>query len=221
MIERVFANRREAGRVLAQRLERCRQWPRRLVLALPRGGVPVAYEVANALEAPLDVVLVRKLGVPGQEELAMGALASGGRRVLNHEVLEAHQIPMTLVESVTAREQAELWRREQLYRNQRPPLDVRDKTVFLVDDGLATGATMRAAIAALRQMVPAALIVAVPVAAPQTCEALRRMVDVMVCAMTPEPLEGVGKWYDDFAPVSDDEVLALLGHPQPEPQARW
>jgi predicted phosphoribosyltransferase len=187
---------------------------------LPRGGVPVAYEVARALGAPLDVFVVRKLGVPGQEELAMGALASGGVRVLNPAVIELLQIPASLIEQTTAREQAELARRERLYRNQHPPVDVRNKTVVLVDDGLATGATMRAAVAALRHMGPAGLMVAVPAAAPQTCDELRPLVDEIVCAVTPEPFEGVGKWYDDFSPVSDGAVRALLAAALREPAAQ-
>jgi predicted phosphoribosyltransferase len=210
MFERTFRDRREAGRVLARRLGRFAQAPDNLVLALPRGGVPVAYEVARALEAPLDVFLVRKLGVPGAEELAMGALASGGVRVFNWPVIEHLNVPEHVIERVTAREQVELERRERAYRNDRPPPSVKDKTVILVDDGLATGASMRAAVAALKVMGPRRLVVAVPAAALETCEELRAEVDEVVCATTPEPFEGVGKWYADFSPVSDDEVRELL-----------
>jgi putative phosphoribosyl transferase len=218
MFERVFRNRREAGRVLARRLQRYPQSPGPLVLALPRGGVPVAYEVAQALRAPLDVFLVRKLGVPGAEELAMGALASGGVRVLNQPVIEQLKLPWRAIEQVTAREQAELQRREHAYRNHRPPPDVKNKTVILVDDGLATGASMRAAVQALKQMGPARLVVAVPVAAAETCAALRVVADEVICAFTPKDFEGVGKWYEDFSPTTDDEVRELLNsaaHAQP------
>jgi putative phosphoribosyl transferase len=210
MVEPVFRDRREAGRVLARRLQSYARAPELLVLGLPRGGVPVAYEVAQALHAPLDVFLVRKLGVPGTEELAMGALASGGVRVLNQPVIEHLNLPWRAVEQVTAREQAELRRRERAYRNQRPPLDVNHKTVILVDDGLATGASMRAAVEALGRMGPARLVVAVPVAAAETCAALRALADEVVCAFTPEDFEGVGKWYEDFSATTDDEVRALL-----------
>ena len=181
-----------------------------LVLALPRGGVPVAYEVARALNAPLDVFLVRKLGVPGHEEAAMGAIASGGIRVLNDEVIHALHLPRQVVEEVTAREQRELQRREQLYRDGRPAPDVKGRTVILIDDGLATGATMRAALRALRQQRPARLIVAVPVGARSACRELLGEADEVICARTPEPFFGVGWWYQQFEQTSDQEVHDLL-----------
>ena len=182
-----------------------------LVLALPRGGVPVAAGVAAALGAPLDVFIVRKLGVPGQEELAMGAIASGGVRVLNDEVLGYVPVPAAAIDRVTAREQKELERREREYRGDRPPLDVEEKTVIVVDDGLATGSTMRAAVEALRQLDPRAIIVAVPVAAPSTCEAFRSIADDVLCLATPEPFQAVGLWYEDFEQTTDEEVHRLMG----------
>jgi predicted phosphoribosyltransferase len=206
-----FRDRREAGGWLAAKLAaKYANRPDVLVLALPRGGVPVAYEVAHALRAPLDVFLVRKLGVPGHEELAMGAVATGGVRVLNHDIVRALRIPDEVIDAVTAREQAELARRERLYRGDRPPADVRGRTVVLVDDGLATGATMLAAVQALRQQHPARVVVAVPIAPPETCEQLRTEVDEVVCAFTPEPFRAVGLWYEDFTPTTDDEVRDLL-----------
>jgi len=209
MIER-FRDRREAGQVLADRLTAYAGRPDVLVLALPRGGVPVAYEVARALGAPLDVFLVRKLGVPGQEELAMGAVATGGVRVLNEQVVGALGIPPSVIEAVAAWQQQELVRRERLYRGDRPPPDVRGRTVILVDDGLATGSTMRAALAALRRQQPARLVVAVPTAAPETCDELRAEADDVVCATTPEPFDSVGLWYEDFSQTTDGEVRELL-----------
>ncbi|MDQ6660671.1 MAG: dienelactone hydrolase family protein [Chloroflexota bacterium] len=180
------------------------------VLALPRGGVPVAFEIAKALHAPLDVFIVRKLGVPGHEELAMGAIATGGIRVLNDIVLKSLLIPDTTIASVTAKEEQELERREHLYRDDRPAPDIRDSTVIIVDDGLATGATMRAAIVALQQQHPARIIVAVPVASPVVCNELGAEVDEIICARTPEPFYGVGFWYVDFAQTTDQDVHALL-----------
>ncbi len=206
----VFRDRQEAGQVLATRLMAYAHRPDVLVLGLPRGGVPVAYEVAEALGAPLDVFLVRKLGLPGQEELAMGAIASGGVLVLNEEVVQPLRIPRKVIDAVAAREQAELSRRERAYRDDLPPPNVRGKTIILVDDGLATGATMRAAVAALRQRQAGRIVVAVPVAAPETCGELGREVDEIVCAETPEPFYAVGYWYRDFAPVTDEEVRRLL-----------
>jgi putative phosphoribosyl transferase len=205
-----FQDRREAGRMLASRLSAYADRPDVVVLALPRGGVPVAYEVAKALHAPMDVFLVRKLGVPGHEEYAMGAMASGGVRVLNRDVVEALHIPSEVVEQVMAREQRELERREREYRGDRPFPDLRGKTVILVDDGLATGSTMLAAVMALRQKQPARIVVAVPVGSPETCDAFRDHVDEIVCAITPDPLYGVGLWYTDFSQTSDDEVRKLL-----------
>jgi putative phosphoribosyl transferase len=205
-----FRDRRQAGVRLARELTAYAGRHDVVVLALPRGGVPVAYEVASALDAPLDLLLVRKLGVPGHEELAMGAIASGGVRVLNEDVLRTVRVDPRTVERVAARAQAELERRERAYRGDRPPLDVRGRTVILIDDGLATGSTMRAAALALRQQGPERLVVAVPVAARETCDDFRHEVDDIVCAMTPEPFYAVGLWYEDFAQTSDDEVRDLL-----------
>jgi len=205
-----FKNRYEAGRFLAERLSAYANRPDTLVLALPRGGVPVAYEIAKALGAPLDVFQVRKLGLPGHEELAMGAIATGGVRVRNPEVVEYLRIPDEVIDEVTARERQELERRERLYREGRPALSPRDRVVILVDDGLATGSTMRAAILALRQQQSASIVVAVPVAAKQTCEELRAVADEVVCAVTPDPFYAVGLWYEDFAQTTDEEVRELL-----------
>ncbi len=181
-----------------------------LVLALPRGGVPVAFEVARALEAPLDVFLVRKLGVPGREELAMGAIAAAGVRLLNDEVVRRLRIPARVIDRVAAVERAELERREREYRDGRPPPEVAGRTVILVDDGLATGASMRAAVVALRRRDPARIVVAVPIASPATCREFRDLVDQVVCAQTPEPFHAVGHWYVDFSQTNDDEVRELL-----------
>ena len=201
-----FADRAAAGRELAARLE-----PRLVVLARPRGGVPVGAEVARALGAPLDVFVVRKLGVPGRRELAMGAIASGGVRVLNPEVVGALRIAPDRIEAVAAREARELERREREYRGAAGPLLIGGATAVLVDDGLATGSSMRAAVAALREREAARVVAAVPVAPPATCRALAAEVDEMVCLRTPEPFQAVGRWYRDFSEVSDDEVRALLG----------
>jgi predicted phosphoribosyltransferase len=203
-----FADRREAGRMMAEALARFKG-AGATVLALPRGGVPVAYEIARALDAPLGVFVVRKLGVPGHSELAMGAIASGGTRVLNQELIEDLGIPAAAIEAVVAAETRELARREELYAGRGLPA-LRDRTVILVDDGLATGATMRAAVLAVRQHEPARVVVAVPVGAPSTCEALRRDADEVVCLRTPEPFAAVGLWYRRFDQTSDDEVRALL-----------
>jgi putative phosphoribosyl transferase len=205
-----FRNRTEAGRLLARRLSGYAGQPDVLVLGLPRGGVPVAYEVAQELNAPLDVFLVRKLGLPGHEELAMGAIASGGVCVLNDEVVEALRIPPQVIEMVAARELQELERRERCYRGSRPAPEVRGRTIILVDDGLATGSTMRAAVAALRRLGPARIIVAVPTAAPSTCDQFRHEADECVCDITPEPFYSVGLWYEDFSQTTDDEVRDLL-----------
>lgn len=205
-----FHDRHEAGRMLATKLATYAGRPDMVVLALPRGGVPVAYEVARALDAPMDVFLVRKLGVPGYEELAMGAVATGGVRVLNEQVVAGLRIPEYVIDAVAAWQEQELARRERLYRGDRPPPDVRGKIVILVDDGLATGATMQAAVQALRLQQPARVVVAVPTGAPETCEALKREVDDVICAITPEPFEAVGLWYKDFSQTTDDEVRELL-----------
>jgi len=205
-----FRDRSDAGRLLAGRLAHYAHHPDLLVLALPRGGVPVAYEVARALHAPLDVFLVRKLGVPGHPELAMGAIASGGVQVLNEETIRGLGIPMDTVERVAEKERHELARREREYRGDRPPPDVQGKTVILVDDGLATGASMVAAVQALGLMRPRQIVVAVPTAPPDTCAAMRSLVDDVICAVTPEPFHAVGRWYHDFTQTSDAEVRRLL-----------
>ena len=205
-----FRNRTDAGRQLAEKLAAYANRPGVLVLALPRGGVPVGFEVAQELGAPLDVFLVRKLGVPGYEELAMGAVATGGVRVLNDEIVRGLGISEHEIDAAAARELQELARRQRLYRGDRPPPDIAGRTVIVVDDGLATGATMRAAIQALRQQQPARIVVAVPTASPDTCEALKAEADDVVCAMTPEPFLAVGHWYEDFTQTTDDEVRELL-----------
>ena len=210
----IYRDRGEAGRRLAAQLTNYANRPNVLVLALPRGGVPVAFEVARALRAPLDIFLVRKLGVPGHEELAMGAIATGGVRVLNEETLRYLHVPDAVIDAVAADELRELERREQLYRGDKPAPDVKGKTVVLVDDGLATGSTMRAAAAALRQQQPARIVVAVPVSARQTCDEYRMGVDEIICAITPEPFHAVGMWYADFSQTTDEEVRALLARAQ-------
>jgi predicted phosphoribosyltransferase len=205
-----FANRREAGVELGAML---RQYGGRqdvVVLALPRGGVPVAFEVADALDAPLDIFLVRKLGLPGHPELAMGAIASGGVRVLNDDVVRWYGVPETTIDMVGRQEQAELERREREYRQGRPMIDLRGKTVILVDDGLATGSTMKAAVRAVRGHEPARVVVAAPVGSPTGCEELRDAADEMLCARTPQAFSAVGQWYDDFSQTSDEEVRQLL-----------
>lgn len=212
-----FADRRAAGRVLARRLvERYGGRADVLVLALPRGGVPVGYEVARALGAPLDVFLVRKLGVPGQEELAMGAIASGGARVLNADVLAALRIPPETVEEVAAAEAQELDRRAHAFRGDRPEPDIAGKTVIVVDDGLATGSSARAAVAALRLLRPARLVVAVPVGSSTTCAAMSTAADEVHCAVTPRHFHAVGAAYEDFAQTTDDEVRELLARARTE-----
>jgi predicted phosphoribosyltransferase len=206
----IFRDRRDAGRKLAEKLSRYANRSDVIVLALPRGGVPVAYEVARALNAPLDIFTVRKLGVPGHEELAMGAIATGGARVINQDIIRIINIPQGLVEAVVKQELKELERRERAYRGDRPMREIRAHTAILVDDGLATGASMHAAILGLRARDPAAIVVAVPTAALETCEALKQEVDDVVCATTPEPFYGVSRWYDDFSQTSDEEVQRLL-----------
>jgi putative phosphoribosyl transferase len=205
-----FSNRREAGVELAQRLEKYRDDPDLVVLALPRGGVPVAYEVARALGAPLDIFLVRKLGVPGHEELAMGAIASGGVRVLNEDVVRWYRILDEVIDGVAAREQAELQRREQAYRGGHPSMPLEGRTVVLIDDGLATGSTMRAAVEAVRARGPKRIVVAVPVGAEGTCRELAQLADEVVCVHAPVDFRAVGLWYRDFSQTSDDEVRELF-----------
>lgn len=203
-----FRDRREAGRALADRLAHYHGRPNLLVLALPRGGVAVGFEVAHALHAPLDVIVVRKLGFPGHEEYAMGAIASGGVRVMNP--VPGITVSPEDMAAVVAREQDELVRRERLYRGDQPPVNVRGRTVIVVDDGLATGSTMRAAVLAIRQQHPAHLAVAVPVGAPDTCRQLMNEADEVVCAAMPQPFRAVGLWYEDFPQATDDEVHELL-----------
>jgi predicted phosphoribosyltransferase len=205
-----FADRREAGVVLASRLEQFAGRSDVVVLALPRGGVPVGYEVARALGAPLDVFVVRKLGLPGHPELAMGAIASGGVRVLNEGILESVAVSQAAIDAVTRTEQLELERRERAYRDGRPLVPVDGRVVILVDDGLATGSTMRAAVLAVRRLHPTRVVVAVPVGAWQTCQELRDVAEDVVCAFTPEPFRAVGLWYVDFLQTTDAEVRQLL-----------
>jgi predicted phosphoribosyltransferase len=214
----IYRDRTEAGKRLAGRLADYAGRPDVLVLALPRGGVPVAFEVAVKLNAPLDIFLVRKLGVPGQEELAMGAIATGGVRVVNESVVGSLRIPGEVIDAVAGEEQRELVRRERAYRDDHPPPDVRGKTVILVDDGLATGSTMRAAAAALRKQGPARIVVAVPVSSPETCDEFRSEVDDIVCAVTPRPFWGVGMWYEDFSQTTDEEVRELLARAAARPR---
>lgn len=209
-MERTFSNRTEAGRLLAEKLVKYAGRADVIVLGLPRGGVPVAYEVAKRLGVPLDVFIVRKLGVPGFEELAVGAIASGGVRVLNQDVMRALPNAEATIESITARETAELERREQSYRDGRPAPELRDRVVILVDDGLATGATMRAAVKALRHRGAAKIVVAVPVGPPDTCREFEGEADETICASVPEFFQAVGQYYEDFSQTSDDEVRELL-----------
>src|SRR5438477_2087852 len=209
-MEGVFPNRAEAGRLLGLKLSKYAGRDDVIVLGLPRGGVPVAYEVARALRVPLDVFIVRKLGVPGFEELAVGAIASGGVRVLNEEVANALPNRDAIIEAVTAKETAELERREREYRDGRPAPELAGKTIILIDDGLATGATMRAAVKALRQRGAAKIVVAVPVGPPETCREFEDEADEVVCASAPEFFQAVGQYYEDFSQTSDDEVRQLL-----------
>jgi predicted phosphoribosyltransferase len=205
-----FADRRQAGAELAAKLSNFKNRNDVVVLALPRGGVPVAYEVAQALDAPLDIFVVRKLGLPGHREFAMGALASGGVRILNDEVVRAYQIPTGAIERVVREESEELERRERLYRADLPPLELQGRVVLLVDDGLATGATMTAAVQAIRTHKPARIVVAVPVGAPESCRDMQAFADQVVCARTPQPFSAVGLWYRDFSETTDEEVRTLL-----------
>src|SRR5881392_3284501 len=218
-MERGFPDRAEAGRQLAEKLEKYAGLDDVIVLGLPRGGVPVAYEVAKRLRAPLDVFIVRKLGVPGFEELAAGAIASGGVRVLNEDVMRAIPYADVAIQAVTAKETAELQRREQIYREGRPAPELRDRIVILVDDGLATGATMRAAVKALRQRGVVKIVVAVPVGPPDTCREFEDEADETVCASTPEFFQAVGQYYEDFSQTSDEEVRELLARAAQERSA--
>jgi putative phosphoribosyl transferase len=210
VMSKPFADRAEAGEVLAEKLEGYAGRDDVIVLALPRGGVPVAYEVATALGVPLDVFLVRKLGAPGHEELAMGAIASGDVVVMNEDVVKAMKVSDEVVEAKIASERQELARRESAYRDDRPSLHVERRTVILIDDGLATGSTMRAAVTALRRQRPARIVVAAPIGAASTCDEIRTIADEVICAVTPEPFRAVGLWYDNFEQTSDDEVSDLL-----------
>ncbi|MBD2437815.1 phosphoribosyltransferase [Nostoc sp. FACHB-110] len=205
-----FRNRAEAGKLLAKQLTNYANFNNLLVLGLPRGGVPVAFEIAKQLNAPLDICLVRKIGVPNHEELAMGAIASGGVRVLNYDVLNSLSIDCQIIDEVTAKELRELQRRDRAYRGERALPEVKNHTVILVDDGIATGSTMRAAIAILQPQQPQHLIVAVPVAPPSTCQQLETEVDKIVCLVMPESLYAIGAWYDDFSQTTDAEVRELL-----------
>jgi len=215
----IYRDRREAGRALAALLRTYAGRPDVVVLALPRGGVPVGFEVAQTLGVPLDIFVVRKLGVPGHEELAMGAIASGGVRVLLPDIFRELRIPQGALEAATRREEAELARREREFRGDREPIDVRGKIVIVVDDGLATGSSMRAAIAALRKLEPDRIVAAVPVGAEASCAEIGAVADECVCATTPPGFSAVGMWYDDFRQTEDDEVRELLAaaseHPQP------
>jgi len=214
-----FRDRRHAGELLAARLSTYAHRPNVLVLALPRGGVPVAYEVATELGAPLDLFIVRKLGVPGYEELAMGAVATGGIRVLNEDVIRSLRIPDSVIDAVAQWELHEIARREREYRGDLPEPDVNGQTVILIDDGLATGATMQAGVKALHRQQPAKIVVGVPTASPQSCEELRGQVDDIVCAVTPEPFYAVGAWYEDFSQTTDEEVRDLLARAAHAPVA--
>src|SRR5947208_3466501 len=205
-----FRDRTEAGKLLAAQLAAYANQQDPIVLALPRGGVPVGFEIAQALHAPLDVIVVRKLGVPGQEELAMGAIATGGICILNKDVVQFLNIPDEVIDEITAQELQELERREHLFRGERPAYDVGGRTVILVDDGIATGATMHAAVAAIKQRQPTRIIIAVPTAAPSTCDEFAAEVDELVCVIRPEPFIAVGYWYRQFSQTSDEEVRSLL-----------
>ena len=216
--QQAFVDRRDAGRVLALCLAKYTNRDDVIVLALPRGGVPVAYEVASALGAPMDVFLVRKLGTPGHRELAMGAIASGGVRVLNDDVVRWYGIPEAAIERVAREEEQELQRRERAYRDDLPAPDLANRTVILIDDGLATGSTMRAAAQAMRLHHPSRVVIAVPVGAPQTCAELAGVADEVICARMPEPFSAVGQWYLDFSQTGDEEVRALLQKSTHTPQ---
>lgn len=206
----LFRDRRDAGKQLAKKLTEYAGRKDVIVLALPRGGVPVAYEVALALHVPLDIFIVRKLGWPGHEEMAIGAIASGGVKVLNDDIVRYLNIPEALIDAVARRELQEMERRERAYRENRPAFQLKDRTVIIVDDGLATGASMRAAVFGVRNQSPAKIVIAVPTSAMETCEALEHEVDRIICATTPEPFYGVSRWYEDFSQTTDEEVRTLL-----------
>lgn len=211
MVIKIFQNRTDAGQFLAEKLSEYANRSDVVIIGLPRGGVSVAYQVARELQAPLDILVVRKLGVPGHEELAMGAIASGGVRVLNDDVLSYLNIPEDIIELVIESELRELERREREYRGDRQPIDLHHRTVIIVDDGLATGSSMRAAVRAVRAQQPTKIVVAVPVGARETCESFQREADtVAVCAITPEPFKAVGLWYSDFSQTTDEEVRKIL-----------
>ena len=216
----LFKTRKEAGQRLTSDLKEYANRPDVIVLGLPRGGVPVAYEVARGLNAPLDVWLVRKLGAPGHEELAMGAIASGDTRILNKDVVRSLGVSEQAIDKVAAKEQQELERREKAYRGDLPPLELRDRTVLLVDDGLATGASMHAAAVALRQHDPKEIVAAVPVAAPETCQEFKIKVDKIICSETPQPFYAVGLWYDKFDQTTDQEVRDLMQRAASQQPAR-
>lgn len=205
-----FRDRRDAGRILVSELLHYANQSDVIILALPRGGVPVAYEVALALNVPMEIFIVRKLGLPGHEELAIGAIASGGIRVVNEDIIRMLKISEEVIDRVAQRELQELRRREQLYRGDHPAPEIRDRIAILIDDGLATGASMRAAVAGLRAQSPKRIVVAVPTAAPETCADFKAEVDEVVCAITPEPFLGVGKWYEDFSQTTDEGVGLFL-----------
>jgi predicted phosphoribosyltransferase len=220
MFIKIFKDRADAGRFLASKLDQFANLADVIVVGLPRGGVPVAYEVAHQLKAPLDLLVVRKLGVPGHEELAMGAIASGGVCLLNQDVLSHLGIPQDIIDLVIESEQRELERREREYRQNRPPLKLRGQTVIVVDDGLATGSSMHAAVTAIRQKQPKKIIVAVPVGARDTCQSFQNEVDtIAICAITPESFQSVGAWYANFAPTTDDEVRKCLDRSGPAKRA--
>ena len=220
MFIKIFKDRADAGRFLASKLDQFANLADVIVVGLPRGGVPVAYEVAHQLNAPLDLLVVRKLGVPGHEELAMGAIASGGVCLLNQDVLSHLGIPQDIIDLVIESEQRELERREREYRQNRPPLKLRGQTVIVVDDGLATGSSMHAAVTAIRQKQPKKIIVAVPVGARDTCQSFQNEVDtIAICAITPESFQSVGAWYANFTPTTDDEVRKCLERSGPAKRA--
>ena len=215
-----FEDRFDAGRFLAGELKHHAGNPNVVVLALPRGGVPVAFEIARAIDAPLDIFVVRKLGAPGYEELAMGAIATGGVRVFNEEVIQHLGVSQSWIDAAIREQEEELRRREEAYRGDRPPAELQNHTAILVDDGLATGASMRAAVRALKQRQPAAIIVAVPIGSRDTCDQFRVEVDEVVCGRTPEPFHAVGAWYQDFTQTTDDEVRELLDRAAHERRVR-